>query len=68
MSIQRLLVGLLSLGPALAWAEFERVQYNNPGLVVDVGVGLWAWPLPMDWDEDGDQDEDEEEDEDEDED
>lgn len=34
----------------------ERIQYNNPGLVVDLGVGLWAWPLPMDFDGDGDND------------
>jgi len=32
------------------------VQYNHPGLAVDLGVGLWAWPLPMDWDSDGDLD------------
>ena len=36
--------------------EFTRVEYNNPGLVVDLGVGLWAQPLPMDFDEDGDYD------------
>ncbi len=36
--------------------EFRRIQYNNPGLVVDLGVGLWAQPLPMDFDEDGDLD------------
>jgi len=35
---------------------FERLKYNYPGLVVDLGVGLWAWPLPMDWDGDGDLD------------
>lgn len=35
---------------------FERVKYNNPGLVVDLGVGLWAWPLPIDYDKDGDLD------------
>ena len=34
----------------------ERVKYNNPGLIVDLGVGLWAWPLPMDYDNDGDYD------------
>lgn len=34
----------------------ERIKYNNPGLVVDMGVGLWAWPLPMDYDKDGDND------------
>ena len=36
--------------------ELRRLQYNNPGLVVDLGVGLWAWPMPMDWDDDGDLD------------
>lgn len=34
-------------------AGLERLKYNNPGLVVDLGVGLWAWPLPMDMDGDG---------------
>ena len=38
---------------ASAQAELQRLQYNNPGLVVDLGVGLWAWPLPMDFDGDG---------------
>lgn len=33
---------------------FAMVEYNNPGLIVDVSVGLWAWPMPMDFDEDGD--------------
>jgi hypothetical protein len=37
-------------------ADFERIKYNNRGLVVDLGVGLWAWPLPMDYDGDGDLD------------
>lgn len=36
--------------------ELQRLKYNNPGLVVDLGVGLWAWPLPMDFDQDGDLD------------
>ncbi|RKN80817.1 FG-GAP-like repeat-containing protein [Ulvibacterium marinum] len=36
--------------------KFERLPYNNPDLVVDLGVGLWASPLPMDYDEDGDLD------------
>ena len=35
---------------------FQRLPYNNPGLLVDLGVGLWAWPMPMDWDSDGDLD------------
>src|SRR5262245_47802243 len=34
--------------------QFQRVEYNHPGLVVDLAVGLWAWPLPIDWDGDGD--------------
>ena len=34
-------------------ATLERVKFNHPGLVVDLGVGLWAWPLPMDFDGDG---------------
>ncbi len=36
--------------------KFQRLEYRNPGLVVDLGVGLWAWPLPMDYDNDGDLD------------
>lgn len=31
----------------------ERLRYNHPGLVVDLGVGLWAFPLPMDFNGDG---------------
>ncbi len=34
--------------------KFERLPYNNPDLVVDLGVGLWASPLPIDYDGDGD--------------
>lgn len=41
---------------ALPAAALERLTYNHPGLVVDLGVGLWAWPLPMDFDGDGDLD------------
>ena len=37
-----------------ATAKFERLKYNNPDLIVDLGVGLWALPLPMDYDNDGD--------------
>jgi len=33
-----------------------RLEYNNPGLTVDLGVGLWAWPLPLDFDGDHDLD------------
>ncbi|ODT99756.1 MAG: hypothetical protein ABS79_04125 [Planctomycetes bacterium SCN 63-9] len=39
-----------------ASGSLERLKYNHPGLVVDLGVGLWAWPLPMDFDGDGDLD------------
>lgn len=41
---------------AASAATLERLKYNTPGLVVDLGVGLWAWPLPMDFDGDGDLD------------
>jgi ketosteroid isomerase-like protein len=48
---------LMTIAPAGARAQdLERLKYNNPGLVVDLGVGLWAWPLPMDFDGDGDLD------------
>ncbi|MDR1964773.1 MAG: VCBS repeat-containing protein [Planctomycetaceae bacterium] len=33
--------------------QLERLKYNHPGLVVDLGVGLWAWPVPMDVNGDG---------------
>ncbi|WP_165251844.1 YybH family protein [Paludisphaera soli] len=54
-------LGLVGLGLILASRtapaqDLERLKYNNPGLVVDLGVGLWAWPLPMDFDGDGDLD------------
>lgn len=29
----------------------ERLSYNLPGLLTDLGVRLWAWPLPMDYNE-----------------
>ncbi|MHC4434426.1 MAG: FG-GAP repeat domain-containing protein [Planctomycetota bacterium] len=47
-------LGLVACGDSQA--ALERIKYNNPGLVVDLGVGLWAWPLPMDYDNDGDYD------------
>lgn len=43
---------LLALA-ALDAAASERLRYNNPGLVVDLGAGLWAWPAPLDYDGDG---------------
>jgi len=48
-------LSILSVSSVLS-AGLERIKYNNPGLVVDLGVGLWAWPLPMDYDGDGDND------------
>jgi len=36
--------------------SFERMRYNNPNLISDLGVGLWANPLPVDYDHDGDLD------------
>src|SRR6476620_11198269 len=48
---------LLLVAPSAALAQpLDRLKYNHPGLVVDLGVGLWAWPLPMDFDGDGDLD------------
>ena len=29
-------------------ADLQRINYNNPGLMVDLGVGLWAWPMLVD--------------------
>ena len=46
----------LAAGELMAPIGFQRVRYNHPGLVVDLGVGLWAMPLPMDSDSDGDND------------
>lgn len=43
-------------GQAIAADGLQRIKYNNPGLVVDLGVGLWAWPVPWDVDGDGDHD------------
>jgi hypothetical protein len=45
---------LLSLLVTASAAALDRLPYNNPGLVVDLGVGLWAWPVPCDADGDGD--------------
>ncbi len=36
--------------------NLKPLEYNNPGLKVDLGVGLWAWPMPLDYDKDGDLD------------
>ncbi len=42
--------------PPAVGTGLDRLRYNNPGLVVDLGVGLWAWPVPWDADGDGDMD------------
>ena len=47
---------LVPTGRAFAADGLQRITYNNPGLVVDLGVGLWAWPVPWDVDGDGDHD------------
>lgn len=47
---------LAAAGLAAGAGAPERIRFNNPGLVADLGVGLWAQPLPMDYDEDGDLD------------
>jgi len=49
-------LALLAAAPAAAAQQLDRLKYNHPGLVTDLGVGLWAWPLPMDFDGDGDLD------------
>lgn len=50
-------VACLTAGPAAGAppprGPFERLPYNHPGLLADLGVGLWAWPLPMDYNGDG---------------
>lgn len=58
----RRLRSLLTLSLVLVSLELvaadglQRIKYNHPGLVVDLGVGLWAWPVPCDADGDGDHD------------
>jgi len=53
--LQPVLLVFFTVNAAVA-ADLQRIGFNNPGLVVDLGVGLWAWPLPFDYDEDGDLD------------
>jgi hypothetical protein len=55
-SILCTVIGVLFGVAATNAVALERIKYNHPGLVVDLGVGLWAWPLPMDYDGDGDND------------
>ena len=49
-------ITLILITPMAHAVEPQRIEYNHPGLVVDLGVGLWANPLPMDYDGDGDLD------------
>ena len=57
MHFLKRIFGVLVLGAVNSQAaDLERIKYNHPGLVVDLGVGLWAWPMPVDWDGDGDLD------------
>ena len=54
---QRNWLGILSLTVWIPSAyALEPLEYNHPGLKVDLGVGLWAWPMPLDYDNDGDLD------------
>jgi len=46
-------LSLLLWAGNLKSAGLERIHYNNPGLIVDLGVGLWAFPLPLDFNGDG---------------
>ncbi len=53
----RVLAVFLAAAPASLGADAPgRLEYNNPGLTVDLGVGLWAQPFPFDYDGDGDLD------------
>lgn len=52
--IKLIFTAFLSLLYVQALHALERLPYNHPGLVVDLGVGLWAWPVPCDADGDGD--------------
>ena len=47
---------LLGGGICADGAELQRIQFNNPGLTVDLGVGLWAWPVPMEFNGNGKRD------------
>lgn len=51
----RIIILCLVLLPNVVLAQgLEKLPFNNPGLIVDLGVGLWAWPVPCDADGDGD--------------
>lgn len=54
----RLLAPFIALAASAVLAApvpgtMQRLSYNNPDLLVDLGVGLWAWPLPIDYNRDG---------------
>ena len=42
------LAGVALPVPPASRPNLQRVKYNNPGLVVDLGVG-WAWPIRSTW-------------------
>ena len=46
-------ISLLISSTVVFSQQLERLSYNNPNLLVDLGVGLWAWPLPMDFNNNG---------------
>src|SRR5437879_2389566 len=52
-ALRLLLVALLASAVNSRAGDLTRLQYNNPGLKVDLGVGLWAWPVPIDFNGDG---------------
>lgn len=54
MTTMTTLIGLFLLGQAPGSEKLERLDFNHPGLVVDLAVGLWSFPMPMDMDQDGD--------------
>ncbi len=38
---------------AMRATQLQRIRYNEPGQLADLGVGLWGWPMPMDYNGDG---------------
>jgi len=56
LSLAICFAALNSVAATASAEELQRLSYNDPDLVVDLGVGLWAFPLPMDYDGDGDHD------------
>lgn len=47
---------LLSSSMVAAENQMHQLEFNNPGLVVNLSAGLQPWPVPMDADGDGDYD------------